>query len=77
MWIAIMGPWKLLPVLAALQSAKYLYGILAPQDDQRDAWNKSLKTFEARTARTHARARPPKSVNRFDPEQATDNLRHL
>jgi hypothetical protein len=34
MWIAILGPWKLLPVLAALQTAKKLYGILAPQDDQ-------------------------------------------
>jgi len=34
MWIAILGPWKLLPVLAALQAAKKLYGILAPQDDQ-------------------------------------------
>jgi hypothetical protein len=37
MWIAIMGPWKLLPVLAALQTAKQLYGILAPQNDQRGA----------------------------------------
>jgi hypothetical protein len=37
MWIAIMGPWKLLPVLAALQTAKQLYGILALQNDQRGA----------------------------------------
>jgi hypothetical protein len=37
MWIAIMGPWKLLPVLAALKTANQLYGILAPQNDQRGA----------------------------------------
>jgi hypothetical protein len=64
MWIAIMGLWKLLPVLAALQTAKQLYGILAPQSDQRGAPDKSVKTFKAPTMHAHAKA-TMKSVKGF------------